>query len=115
MPVNCTTLKINITPLYVMEAGLCGLIYSKSRSRSSLDSLRGQWAALAGRGRLAATLQFRGRCIGKVIFPGSKKICIPPSMVNYHSGPLEPGGRRGNPPQFCNKQYIFDTILELKV
>ena len=51
----------------------------------------------------------------KWYFQAAKKICIPPSMVNYHSGPLEPGGRRGNPPLFCNKQYIFDMILEPKV
>ena len=61
------------TPLYVIEAGLCGLIYSKSSRSSSLDSLRGQRAALASKGRMAATLHFRGRCIGKVIFPSSKK------------------------------------------
>ena len=36
----------------------------------------------------------------KWYFQAAKKICIPPSMVNYHSGPLEQGGKGGgaNPP-----------------
>ena len=31
----------------------------------------------------------------KWYFQAAKKICIPPSMVNYHSGPLEQGGKGG--------------------